>query len=149
MDTTGQLQTISRFGLAMIQRFEGKRLKAYRDVNGLWTIGCGHLLPSGQDYHDLEWTPARVLEQLLIDTAGTQASIRRSVRVSLSQPQFDALASLVFNIGSGHFNTSSLLTSLNEKDYYGAAEAILLWNNHGTLLSRRQEERAVFLYGTA
>jgi lysozyme len=155
MDTAGQLLTISRYGLLMIKRFEGVRLKAYRDTNGLWTIGCGHLLPVGQDYHDLEWAQAQVAEQLLADTSGTQASVRRAVKVPLSQPQFDALVSLVFNIGSGHFigtdatKPSTVLTRLNQKDYYGAAEAFLLWKDKGILLPRRQEERAVFLYGTA
>ena len=29
-------------GIALIERFEGLKLRAYQDGNGIWTIGYGH-----------------------------------------------------------------------------------------------------------
>lgn len=44
---------------------------------------------------------------------------------------FDALVSLVYNIGSGAFRKSTLLVKLNEGDYTGAANEMPRWNKSG------------------
>ena len=67
--------------------------------------------------------------------------------MQLNQNQFDALVSLVFNIGTGAFARSTLLKRLNVGDYNGAAEAFLMWRNAGgkpILLNRRKREKALF-----
>ena len=66
------------------------------------------------------------------------------------QNQFDALSSLVFNIGEGGFSSSTLLRLLNSKDYEGAANQFPRWNKQkgrvlNGLTKRRQEERQLFL----
>ncbi len=70
--------------------------------------------------------------------------------VSLNQNQFDALCDFVYNEGSGHFASSTLLKLLNQGDYQGAADQFLVWDVAGGkvepgLLARRQQERALFL----
>jgi lysozyme len=56
--------------------------------------------------------------------------------VPLTQNQFDALVSLVFNIGGGAFRKSTLLKKLNAGDIQGAADQFLVWNK-GTVNGKR------------
>jgi len=35
---------------ALIKRFEGERLTAYKDAAGYWTIGIGHLIKSNEQH---------------------------------------------------------------------------------------------------
>ena len=44
---------VSPAGREMIEKFEGLRLEAYRDIVGVWTIGYGHTGP--------DVTPDRVI----------------------------------------------------------------------------------------
>ena len=46
------------------------------------------------------------------DLYSVEQAIIRLVKVKLNQNQFDALCSLIFNIGISTFNTSTLLASL-------------------------------------
>jgi hypothetical protein len=78
--------------------------------------------------------------------------INSEVKVPLTQGQFDALASFIYNCGVGAFKGSTLLQLLNLKDYRGASDQLLRWNkvdggvNNG-LVRRREQERALFLTG--
>jgi lysozyme len=65
--------------------------------------------------------------------------------VDLTQGQFDALCSFIFNLGCGAFQRSTLLRLLNESDYEGAAQQFGRWVNAGGmkltgLVKRRAEE---------
>lgn len=84
------------------------------------------------------------------DLADTEQGIAKAVRVSITQGQFDALASFVFNLGAGRLRSSTLLRKLNAGDYVGAANQFLLWDKAGGkplkgLTKRRQAERKLFL----
>ena len=90
---------------------------------------------------------SRVL--LIADVAKFEAAINRLVKVPLKQHQFDALVSLVFNIGETNFARSTLLKNLNANDFKGAAEQFLVWKNAGGrplngLLNRRKREKDMF-----
>lgn len=143
---------ISNVGLVLIASFEGTKLKAYDDGVGVWTIGIGTTVyPNG--------TKVKKGDSCTLDQAKTyfahdlkrfEASVNNLVKVPLSQNQFDALVSLVYNIGSGNFASSTLLKKLNAKDYAGAAEQFPQWNRGGGkvmkgLVRRRDAERALFL----
>jgi len=67
-----------------------------------------------------------------------------------SQPQFDAIVSLAFNIGLGNLQASTLRMKYNRGDYAGAADEFLKWRkSNGVVLKglerRREAERALFL----
>jgi len=84
------------------------------------------------------------------DILWVEKAVNKLVVVPLTQNQFDALSSIVFNIGEGAFSTSTLLRLLNSKDYEGAANQFPRWNKQkgrvlNGLTKRRQEERALFL----
>lgn len=80
-----------------------------------------------------------------------QKLVQDSVKVPLSQQQFDALASLSYNLPKA-FNAqrSELLRDLNQQDYSGAADQFLRWTRAGGavmpgLTKRRNYERKMFL----
>lgn len=89
----------------MIKKHEGFRPRAYRCPAGVWTIGYGHT--GGVKSGDVI-TAARGEELLREDLAHAERVIDMQC-LPLSQNQFDALVSLVFNIGEGNFLRSTLL----------------------------------------
>ncbi len=138
----------------IIKVFEGLRLKAYRDGGGKWTIGWGHT--QGVVY-GMVITEERAEEFLREDMAWAIDTVRRTVKVALTNEQRAASISITFNIGSGGWKSSTILRRLNAGDYEGAADAFLLWNKITVdgvkkydqgLANRREKERAVFLSGT-
>jgi GH24 family phage-related lysozyme (muramidase) len=125
--------------------FEGYKIHAYRDTKGLWTTGVGHLIKPNEEYLITKTlTKAEVDDLLRADLAECAKCIEENVNVPISTNQFDALASLCFNIGTDHFLESSVLRHLNEGNYAQAAEDFLLWNKPSELIRRRLEEKALF-----
>ena len=107
-------QRLSRKGLAFLTRHEGLRLSRYKDAGGKWTIGYGHLINRGEDFYRI--TIAEAKELLALDVRVAEKAINQLVLVPLTQPQFDALVSLVYNIGQGAFMRSTLLSYINTID---------------------------------
>jgi lysozyme len=147
--TTSSPSLMGEKGLALVKHFEGKRLKAYKDVAGIWTIGYGHT--AGVREGDVI-TDAKADELLVADLRVAETSVRRLVKISLTQWQFDALTSFEFNLAS--LSVSTLLKLLNAGDIRGAADQILRWDKakvDGVLQSvpgltrRRRSERHLFL----
>ncbi|MEI2267149.1 lysozyme [Erwinia sp. CGal63] len=142
---------ISHNGIRFIKQEEGEKLTAYRDSRGILTIGVGHTGPveNKSIIPGMTITAEQSDSLLLADIAHAEKAINEKVRVSLNQQQYDALCSLVFNIGVQAFSNSTLLQKLNAGDCHGAAEAMLLWKRAGEhkdiLLPRRQREKKLFL----
>lgn len=142
---------ISQAGINAIKVYEGVRLKAYDDGVGIQTIGAGHT--KGVKRGD-EITMAQVDQFLHDDLAEAEKTVNSRVLVPLTQGQYDALVSFVFNVGSGAFMGSTLLKKLTARDYDGAANELLRWNKGGGkvmagLTKRRISERMMFLEGRA
>ena len=95
----------SNKGIDLIKRHEGFRRKAYKCPAGVWTIGYGHT--GGVKSGDVI-TAARGEELLREDLAHAERVVDMQC-LPLSQNQFDALVSLVFNVGEGNFLRSTLL----------------------------------------
>lgn len=135
-----------------IRGHEGLRLVAYLDSVGVWTIGYGD---TGPDVvKGLVITKAQAEERLRGRLREFEGYVNRLVKVELTQNQFDALVSLVYNIGPTNFSTSTLLRKLNASDYLGAADQFPVWNKGRVgrklvvingLTNRRREERELFL----
>jgi len=139
--------TTSPIGRKLIEEFEGFSPSAYKDQNGIPTIAYGHT--SG--VHMGDTCGVMQAEQFLAEDLKTaETAINDLVRVPLTQNQFDALVSLVYNIGRGNFACSTVLRSLNENQNQAASAAILMWvKTNGKvnpgLQRRREAERALFL----
>ena len=141
------IMSISPAGIALIQAHEGLRLTAYRDPVGIWTIGYGS---TGGVRRGMTITRDQAVLRLYHDVDDAEATVNNRVTVPLSQSQFDALASFVFNVGGGAFRKSTLLQKLNAGDYAGASNEFMRWIKAkgrvlGGLVTRRAAERALFL----
>jgi lysozyme len=140
------LMAIAESTLDYITKEEGYRNKAYKDSKGLWTIGVGHLIKADEPHLlSATLTDEQVKDLLKSDLKWCSEAVESSVKVPLTQKQFDALYSLCFNIGETAFRKSTVVRRLNDKDYKGAADAIEMWNKPAVLINRRKREKALFL----
>jgi len=141
----------SNNGLRLTKQFEGRKLTAYHDSVGVWTIGDGHTGPDV--YRGLTINDQRADELLLQDTAEAAADVNHLVTYPhLTQDMFDALVDFTFNLGAGRLAASTLLKKLNAGDIEGAAAEFPKWVYAGGkvlagLVKRRDAERALFLLG--
>lgn len=139
---------ISQVGLALIKESESCRLEAYQDAVGIWTIGYGHTGPEVVEGLHVTQDAAEAL--LLSDLDTVTKCIENSVSVQLTQGQYDALCSFIFNLGCLALRNSTLLRKLNSGDDVGAAEEFKRWDHAGGkvlagLTKRRLAESEMFL----
>lgn len=121
---------------------EGLRLKAYKDTKGIWTIGVGHTGP--EVVEGLVITKEKAHELFQKDVTWAEDAVN-AVKVPLSQNQFDALVSFVFNVGATAFLRSTMRKMLKAGDYVGAAKQFDRWVIPIEITSRRMSEKAQFL----
>ncbi len=139
---------ISEEGIELIKKFEGCRLKAYKDAVGVWTIGYGH---TKEVKEGMEIT-AKEAEQMLLEELKEYCNyVNKAVKAPLEPNQFDALVSWTYNLGPSNLNESTMLKVLNKEDYKQVPSEIKRWNKAGgkTLegLVRRREAEALLFEG--
>lgn len=99
------MRAIPAIAATFVAAHEGLRLEAYRDPAGVWTIGFGHTgggeaggVRAGRRISRLE-AEALLAEDLAI--AGSRLAVRIGAVVDdLTEPQYSALLSFVFNVGA-------------------------------------------------
>lgn len=132
---------------ALIRQFEGCKLQAYLDSAGVPTIGVGHT-------HNVKLGQCCSQQQadlwLTQDLEDAGAAVASLVKVPLTQEQFDALTSFVFNFGATKFGASTLLILLNKGNYKAAADQFSRWvysdgKVEPGLVTRRAAEADLFL----
>lgn len=139
---------IGKQGLEMIKEYEGLKLQAYLPTPiDVPTIGYGHTKTA---YLGMKVTEKGAEALLKQDLKWVEDVVAKNVTVPLTQPQYDALCSFIYNLGGTNFKRSTLLKKLNNKDYKGAADELLRWDKQGSkvlrgLTRRREAERALFL----
>ena len=151
------MATLSRKGAGFIAHFEGIYTHAYNDPVGHCTIGVGHLLHHGPctgREKPSSLTRGQAIELLRKDALGAAAAVDRHVTVPLTQAQYDALISFVFNVGEGAFAASTLLRRLNRGDYAAVPRELTRWTKAGSpprplpgLVRRRTAEGELFSGG--
>lgn len=137
----------SQAGIDLIKKHESLKLHSYLCPAGKWTIGYGSTTKVKEG---MTITPEQAEQRLAFDLDGAEAAVNNYVKVPLTQPQFDALVSFVFNVGAGAFQSSTLLAVLNQGDYKGAAAQFKRWEYGGGkvlagLSKRRKEEAIMFM----
>lgn len=143
----------SKKAVDLIIQFEGFKSKPYKCPAGIPTIGYG--LTSYPD------TGEKVtMKDDPITEAEAQAFLREFLRTieagllarfgdKLTQNQFDALVSWVYNLGFGNLDASTLSRKLKEGKLREAAQEILRWNKANGqelagLTRRRRAEYELF-----
>ena len=126
-------------------------MKAYPDPatgGDPWTIGYGSTGP--EIVPGLEITEEQADAYLRADIETAEKCINQCVTGNLTQDQFDALCSFVFNLGCGNLRKSTLLKKINEGDDIGASEEFKRWDKaNGKVMAgltrRRTAEMELFL----
>jgi lysozyme len=151
---------LSFAGLRFLERLEGFQGRMYCDAAGRCTIGFGHLVHRGglgadpaaeaPFKHGISQQDAVTL--LLKDINHAESVLEKFVYVPLTQPQYDALVSFVFNVGADAFEESTLLTLLNNQHYDAVPTELARWNRAGHTTSlgltrRRIAEGKLFSEG--
>ena len=113
---------VSEKGLSLIKEFEGLELSPYKCPAGKNTIGYGHVINSDVALQQI--TPQEAEKLLRQDSYVVSAYLRSVINthISISQGQFDALCSLVFNWGYKSFGRSKGLKELTMGNYRLAAK---------------------------
>ncbi len=133
----------------LVKRWEGCRLKAYRDGGGILTVGWGHTGPDVTE--GMEWTQAQADEALVRDLQVAELAVNHRITTkTLNANQIAALTSFVFNLGETQFAKSTLLRRVNEGEHIEAALQLISWHHDNGkkvrgLLRRRLDEAALYL----
>jgi len=135
----------SQAGIDLIKEFEGCKLKPYKDVVGLLTVGYGHRIAEADNR---DYTQEEVDEFLRSDLERFERGVLTYITVPLTQGQFDSLVCFSYNLGLGTLSRSTLLKKINAGDD-GAAKEILRFDKAGGkplkgLTNRRIAEYRMF-----
>ena len=142
---------LDKKGIKFIELWEGLKLEAYQCSAYVWTIGIG-----STRYQD--GTPVKKGDKISKEEAYAlfaetvkqyEKAVHESVKVSLTQDQFNALVSFTYNCGIIAFKSSTLLKRLNAGLFEEVEKQFLRWNKAGTkeiicLTNRRKAEVALF-----
>lgn len=140
----------SEKGKQFLQKEEGLVLTKYRDSAGLETVGWGHLCIVGEEIP--RKITKEIAEELYAkDIEIVEKCIDGCIEVPINQFQYDALYSLIFNIGTGRkgFKGSTVLKKINQKaSPHVIKHWWLAWKMAGgepILLPRRQREWELYM----
>jgi lysozyme len=139
-------------GYALLKKFEGCVLKAYKCPAGVWTIGFGNTFyEDGTKVKEgdvITQQRADELAKYIVEQFAT--SIRAMIKQPLNENQFSACVSLAYNIGTGGFKKSSVLRKLNVNPTDPTiADSFRLWNKGGGVILKglvRRREAEIELY---
>jgi len=135
----------SEKGIALIKRFEGLLLQAYRlPSEAFYTIGYGHY---GQDVApDMRISRDEAEQLLRKDLTQFEAWVTQYTPFSLNQNQFDALVCFTYNCGPGSLQQLvSGRTAEQIPEHITAYTASSSEAYREGLLRRRMEERKLYL----
>ena len=141
----GATSVIAVSGAYLVEPWESTKNQAYRDMVGIPTICAGYTI--GVKMGDYK-TDQECDELLVKELTDFNTKMMKSVKVPLPENMEVAYTSLVWNIGIGAWNNSTLLKKLNNKEYEAACQQILRWNKAGGkvvkgLQNRREAEYRV------
>lgn len=135
---------------------EGLKLKPYPDGVG-FSVGIGHFIQENEKFLMQGITKEQAIEIFKKDLENVENTIDNTVNVPLTFNQRLAIASLIFNIGSGAWKTSTVRRELNKGDFNKASLAFSMWNKsrnaqevrsvNPVLVARRLRESQLFRAG--
>jgi lysozyme len=130
---------------ALLKKFEGCKLKAYRCPANVCTIGYGHTSAAGapQVVDGMTITQAQAEDILKRDIVKYEIAVMDLVKVKLTQNQFDVLVDFAYNAGVGNLKSSTMLKKVNAGDLDAVPAELMKWTKGGGkvlpgLVRRRQ-----------
>ena len=144
--------TVSLGGAAFIIGYEGTENKVYFDAVGIATVCTGHTSTVTAKDVGRVYSDSVCAELLRSDLGTSERAVKRLVKVPVTQSQYDALVSFVFNVGEGNFAKSTLLRRFNSGQCMAAAQEFKRWIYAGGkklrgLVKRRAAESEMFASG--
>jgi GH24 family phage-related lysozyme (muramidase) len=146
------MRAVPESAVSFVADHEGRRLVAYQDIAGKWTIGYGH---TGADLHEgikIDIAEARRLLEADMKTAACrlQAVVKPDVIAELTENQYAALLSFVFNLGANPKWT--IWKRLNARQFDQVPLELAKFNKAGGrvvqgLVNRRAEEQKLWSLG--
>lgn len=131
----------------LIKEFEGFRDKAYKCPAGQWTIGYGST-------HWGDGTPVKEGDTITREDADALVEHYCNTKIKYPRGDFlsfqkEALCSLIYNIGQGNFDRSTLKKCIERQDWDEARRQWMRWTRaNGKVLSglvkRREAECKLF-----
>ena len=112
-------------GIDLIKNFEGFRPTLYTCPGGKPTIGYGHVVKKHEGFTKISKDEAENL--LRRDVEAAEHAVTRLVDVPLTDGQYSALVSFVFNLGSGAFQASTLRRKINCRLHSEAPKQLKRW----------------------
>lgn len=138
--------------VTMIKAIEKFHPTPYEDPkgSGVNSIGYGHRMPQGDTHKYVTESQAHSL--LMQDLTEAASYVRYNITRKLDQKQFDAITSIVYNVGRSRFNNSKLRASLNNPRVSNQAIGEMIKNSFLTkeysgLEKRRAIEANLYLGG--
>jgi len=132
---------------ALLKKFEGCKLKAYKCPAGVWTIGYGHTSAAGapEVVQGMTITQAEANDILRRDLVKYEQGVEALVKQPLTQNQFDVLVDFAYNAGIGALKSSTLLKKVNAADFDAVPAELMKWTKGGGkvlpgLVNRRRTE---------
>lgn len=112
-------------GLHVVKRWELFMAVPYLDSNGMWAQGYGHTNAMGTPpYVEKDSPPITELEAhniLVNDCTVIARTLKRWIKVPVTDYMFSAVTSLCLNAGLGNFKKGLVFAALAEQDYIKAA----------------------------
>jgi GH24 family phage-related lysozyme (muramidase) len=148
------MRAVPESAVSFVADHEGRRLVAYQDVAGVWTIGYGH---TGPDVHaglKIDIAEARRLLEQDMKTAAyrLQSVVKPDVIAELTENQYAALLSFVFNLGANR--KWGIWKLLNQRHFAQVPSKLQEYVNAGSppkriqgLVNRRAEEAKLWSLG--
>ena len=137
---------------ALLKKFEGCKLTAYRCPANVCTIGYGHTTSAGAPpvKDGMTITQQQADDILSRDLVKFETAVHNMVHQPLNQHQFDVLVDFAYNAGIGNLQSSTLLKKVNAAKFDEVPAELMKWNKGGGkvlpgLVRRRQAESAWWL----
>ena len=122
---------------ALLKKFEGCKLKAYRCPAGICTIGYGHTSAAGAPAvtDGMVITQQQCDDILRRDLVKFETAVHDMVKQPLTQHQFDVLVDFAYNAGLGALQKSTLLKKVNAAQFDDVPAELAKWTkNKGKVL---------------
>lgn len=141
---------------ALIKKFEGCKLKAYKCPAGILTIGYGHTSAAGDPAvtEGMVITQQQAESMLSQDLVKYEVSVTKLVHQPLSQHEFDTLVDFCYNAGAKALADSTLLKKINAGEFDAVPAELMKWTKGDGkvlpgLVHRRQDEGTWWTTGAA